>query len=345
MGQKGNKLMNPKNLIIMLMSMVSLGLCSIAEAVIPAPDGGYPGGNTAEGTQALLSRTTGNYNSALGFISLKTLTTGNYNTAVGAATLPLNNGDENTATGAGALLLNGTAGGNTANGALALLNNSTGSENTAVGDRALQNNASGGGNIAVGSHAGFNIAGDNNIDIGNDGVGNDSGVIRIGAAANQTAAFIAGIRNNPAPILNSMPVLIDSNGQLGVLLSSERFKKDVQSMDDSSATILALNPVTFHYKTDSTNQPQFGLIAEQVAKVNPDLVVRDDKGQIYSVRYDAVNAMLLNEFIKEHRKVQEMEKALAGVTAELKEQAAQIQKVSARLEVDKPVATRIVANP
>jgi hypothetical protein len=130
-----------------------------------------------------------------------------------------------------------------------------------------------------------------------------------------------------------------------VVLSSERFKKDVQSMDDSSESILGLRPVRFHYNNDSGNQPQFGLIAEQVAKVNPDLVVRDEKGQIYSVRYDAVNAMLLNEFLKEHRKVQDMEKALAGVTAQLKEQAAQIQKVTARVEVDKSVPTRVVNNP
>jgi hypothetical protein len=313
------------------------------QAVVPPPDGGYPGGNTAEGTQALLSRTAGNYNSALGFLSLKTLTTANYNTAVGAGTLVLNNGDENTATGAGAMLLNGAGSGNTANGTFALLNNNTGIENTAVGARAMPNNSSGSGNIAIGSHAGLNTTGSGNIDIGHPGVGGESNIIRIGTS--QTATWIAGIRNNPNPILNSMPVLIDNSGQLGVIVSSERFKRDIQSMDEASAAILALQPMKFHYKNDGANQPQFGLIAEQVAKVNPDLVVRDDKGQIYSVRYDAVNVMLLNEFLKEHRKVQEMERALAGVTAQLKEQAAQIQKVSARVEIDKSVPTQVVNNP
>jgi hypothetical protein len=322
--------------------MASLGLCSIAEAVIPPPDGGYPGGNTAEGTQALLSLSSGNYNSALGFISLKTLTTANYNTGVGAGTLVLNNGDENTAAGAGALLISSTGTRNTANGALALLTNSTGSDNTAVGDRALQNNSSGDGNIAVGSQAGVNTTGSDNIDVGHAGVGGESNTIRIGST--QTATFISGIRNNPSPILNSMPVLIDANGQLGVVLSSERFKRDIRPMDQASEAVLALQPVTFHYKNDHANQPQFGLSAEQVAKVNPELVVRDGKGQIYSVRYDAVNAMLLNEFLKEHRKVQQMEKALADVTSQLKEQAAQIQKVSARLQIDTSVPTRVVTN-
>jgi Chaperone of endosialidase len=335
--------MNPKSLNIIVIAVISIGLWSIAEAVSPPPDGGYPGGNTAEGTQALLNRSSGNYNSALGFISLKTLTTANFNTGVGAATLALNNGEENTATGAGAMLLNGTGGGNTANGALALFMNSTGTENTAVGDRALQNNTAGSGNTAIGSHAGLNTTGSSNIVIGHEGVGGESNTIRIGDS--QTATFIFGIRNNPSPIINSMPVLIDANGQLGVVLSSERFKRDVQPMDEASEAVLALQPVKFHYKNDDANQPQFGLIAEQVAKVNPELVVRDDKGEIYSVRYDAVNAMLLNEFLKEHRKVQEMEKALADVTRQLKEQAAQIQKVNARLQVDKSIATQVVTNP
>jgi hypothetical protein len=335
--------MNPQNLPLILIPIISLGLWSSVQAVVPPPDGGYPGGNTAEGTQALLSRTAGNYNSALGFLSLKTLTTANYNTGVGAGTLVLNNGDENTATGAGAMLLNGAGSGNTANGTFALLNNNTGIENTAVGARAMPNNSSGSGNIAIGSHAGLNTTGSGNIDIGHPGVGGESNIIRIGTS--QTATWIAGIRNNPNPILNSMPVLIDNSGQLGVIVSSERFKRDIQSMDEASAAILALQPMKFHYKNDGANQPQFGLIAEQVAKVNPDLVVRDDKGQIYSVRYDAVNVMLLNEFLKEHRKVQEMERALAGVTAQLKEQAAQIQKVSARVEIDKSVTTQVVNNP
>jgi Chaperone of endosialidase len=130
-------------------------------------------------------------------------------------------------------------------------------------------------------------------------------------------------------------------------LSSRRkgLKKDIEPMDQASEAILARKPVRFHYKQDNTTSPQFGLIAEQVANVNPDLVARDNKSQIYTVRYDAVNAMLLNEFLKEHRKVQEMEKAPGVVTAQLKEQAAQIQKVSARLEVDKPLADLVANRP
>jgi hypothetical protein len=142
-----------------------------------------------------------------------------------------------------------------------------------------------------------------------------------------------------------LPVLIDSAGQMGTIISSERFKKNIQPMDQASEAVLALKPVKFSYKSDDTNRPQFGLIAEQVAKVDPDLVVRDDKGEIYSVRYNAVHAMLLNEFLKEHRKVQEMEKALGVLTAQLKEQAAQIQKVSARLEVDKSMLDLVANKP
>jgi hypothetical protein len=137
-------------------------------------------------------------------------------------------------------------------------------------------------------------------------------------------------------------------GQLGTMSSSRRFKKEIKPMDKASEAILALKPVTFHYKSDNTNRPEFGLIAEQVAKVNPDLVVRDESGEIYTVRYDAVNAMLLNEFLKEHRKVEELTKdfqvTVAQLTARLDDQATQIQKVSAQLEASKPVP-QVVKNP
>src|SRR5437773_7123919 len=159
------------------------------------------------------------------------------------------------------------------------------------------------------------------------------------------------------PINPAIPVLIDTVGQLGTASSSRRFKKEIKPMDQTSEAIHALKPVTFHYKSDSTGTPQFGLIAEEVASVNPDLVVRDDKGEIYTVRYDAVNAMLLNEFLKEHRNVQELrstvakqeaiitqqKKGMEAVTARLDEQQAQIQKVSAQLGVSKP-APQIVVN-
>src|SRR5206468_1981168 len=171
------------------------------------------------------------------------------------------------------------------------------------GHDALYSNTTGNDNIAVGNFAGFNLdTGDNNIDIGNEGNAGESNTIRIGTAGTHTATFIAGISGTPVV---GDTVVVDANGQLGTAMSSARFKKDIKPMDKVSEAILALKPVTFQYKADSKGTPQFGLIAEEVAKVDSDLVVRDRKGEIYSVRYEAVNAMLLNEFLKEHRKVEE----------------------------------------
>ena len=244
--------------------------------------------------------------------------------------------------------------------------NTTGSNNTANGTNALLNNTTGGGNIALGISAGFNLTtGNNNIDIGNFGVAGESATIRIGAIGTQTRTFIAGIRGIMTGNGNAIPVLIDSAGQLGTASSSRRFKKEIQPMDKASERILALKPVTFHYKSDATNTPQFGLIAEEVAAVDPNLVVRDENGQIYTVRYEAVNAMLLNEFLKEREKVEEQqgriseltfrvdrqeatiaqqkksfqssitdqEKRIATLAATVKAQVANIQKVSAQLEL------------
>lgn len=173
--------------------------------------------------------------------------------------------------------------------------------------------------------------GDFNIDIGNQGVAAESNTIRIGTSGAQTRTFIAGVfgvNEGGSPLT----VLINSNGQLGTVSSSRRFKKEIKPMDKASEAIHALKPVMFQYKSDHTNTPQFGLIAEEVAEVNPDLVVRDENGEIYTVRYDAVNAMLLNEFLKAHKKVREMEAAMMQMAAQLAEQATQIQKVNARLE-------------
>ena len=193
-------------------------------------------------------------------------------------------GDENTAVGSGALF-----------------SNTTGFENTAIGDNTLTNNTIGSVNIALGHLAGCNLTtGGGNIDIGNGGVAGESGTIRIGQS--QTRTFIAGIRGRTTGNANAVAVLIDSAGQLGTISSSRRFKKEIKPMDNTSEAIHALKPVTFHYKSDASGTPQFGLIAEEVAEVNPSLVVRDEKGDIYTVRYDAVNAMLLNEFLKEHRR-------------------------------------------
>ena len=179
----------------------------------------------------------------------------------------------------------------------------------------------------------------------------DADTIRIGRPAIQNRIFIAGIRRVTTGVANAVPVLIDSAGQLGTMSSSLLFKKEIKPMDRASEAILALKPVTFHYKSDKTGTPQFGLIAEEVAEVNPDLVVRDENGEVYTVRYDAVNAMLLNEFLKEHREVAELKstvaeqrKGMEAMAAQLKEQAAQIQKVSAQLEARKP-APQVVNNP
>jgi hypothetical protein len=393
----------------------------IVQAVSPPPDGGYPGGNTAEGQSALFSLTTGGYNTAVGYFSLRSDAQGQFNTALGAGTLFANAGDpstgagsQNTATGAAALLSNTTGAANTANGAFSLFSNTTGGHNTANGAQALyfnttgvydtadgaaalynnttgySNTANGGSalfsnttgvnntasglnalfmnttgnaNTALGAYAGSDLTtGSGNIDIASSGVAAESNTIRVGTT--QTATYIAGIRGVSTGIADAIAVVIDSAGQLGTASSSERFKKDIKAMDKVSEAILALRAVTFHYKNDAKGVPQFGLIAEEVAKVNPDLVVRDKSGEIYTVRYDAVNAMLLNEFLKEHRQVQEQKAILARLKGELQSRLAEqqehiqqltagLQKVSAQLaavssadgELSKPAPYAVLNNP
>jgi uncharacterized coiled-coil protein SlyX len=314
--------------------------------------------NTANGYAALFFNTEGSQNTAIGHAALYRNGTGEFNTAAGYQALMSNGtGDANTAIG-DFTLTNNTGSFNTAVGNGALFGNTTGEDNTAIGDFAMIKNTTGSFNIALGLFAGDNLTtGDDNIDIGHDGEAGESGTIRIGLDPFQTRTFIAAIRGVTTGVGDAVPVLIDSAGQLGTVSSSRRFKKEIKPMDQASAAILALKPVTFHYKSDAKGVPQFGLIAEEVAEVNPDLVVRDENGEIYTVRYDAVNAMLLNEFLKEHRTVQELastvakqealiaqqQKGMELLTAQLKEQAAQIQKVSAQLEVSKP-APRTVLN-
>jgi Chaperone of endosialidase len=314
--------------------------------------------NTATGAGALLSNTNGNLNTANGAFALVFNTDGTFNTATGDRALFSNtDGSNNTANGATALFNNTVGTNNTAAGAFALVNNTTGNFNTANGVNALFNNKTGSNNIALGFLAGDNVTGDDNIDIGSEGVADDSNTIRIGT--NQRGTFIAGIRGATTVNADAIPVLIDSAGQLGTLSSSRRFKKEIQPMDKASEAILALRPVTFHYKHDNRGTPQFGLIAEEVARVNADLVVRDKNAEIYTVRYDAVNAMLLNEFLKEHKKVDEQQaniaelksrvaqqqKGMEVLTAQLKQQATQIQKVSARIEIAKPVSSVVLNDP
>jgi Chaperone of endosialidase len=433
-----------------LFAFACFALSPTVKAVTPPPDGGYPGGNTAEGQNALLSLTTGGFNTAVGFYALFANTTGYFNTALGAGALDLNTtgtgntasgaaalllnttGDGNTAVGASALILNFTGAGNTAVGAYALLSNNgdpeaqRGSLNTAIGVEALTYNTTGFANTAVGAGSaendlkaalGSNTTGDNNtaigrgalgrntqgenntavgaialaqnttgsnntvvghfagnglttgngnIDIGNSGEAGEWNTIRIGTdnrvtptptpspTANAqprtptgsptptptpeppTRTFIAGI-SGTAVVGDA--VVVAGNGQLGTVASAARFKKDIRPMDKTSEAIFAVRPVAFEYKSDSKGTPQFGLIAEEVAKVNPNLVVRDKDGQIYSVRYDAVNAMLLNEFLKEHAKVEQLKKDFESKIAEQQKQietlSSDLQKVSAQLELNK----------
>jgi hypothetical protein len=313
------------------LALALFALCSTGQAVSPPPDGGYPGGNTAEGQSALLSLTSGTYNTAVGVFSLRSNTEGNFNTATGAGALLANAADQNTATGAGALLSNTTGFGNTAVGCLALVNKTTGGSNTAVGLRALSNITSGENNIALGADAGGGNAGggSNNIYIGNGG-SLDSDTIRIGIQGVHTRTFIAGISGTA--IVSGATVAVDSNGQLGVALSSRQFKREIKPMNRASEAILALEPVTFQYKNDKTSTPQFGLIAEEVAKTNPELVVRDKKGELLTVRYDAVNAMLLNEFLKEHRKVQDLEATVTHQQNQIKALVTSLHEVNTRID-------------
>jgi hypothetical protein len=290
-------------------------------------------------------------------------------------------GIQNTATGFNALYNNTTGGHNTANGYNALLNNTTGTSNTAIGQgtlnlltignsntaigqTALNHLTTGSNNIGLGFNAGTTVTiGSNNIEIGNAGVAADANTIRIGKIGTQTNTFIAGISGSTVP--NGVGVIINSKGQLGTVQSSARFKDQIKPMDNASEAIMALRPVTFHYKDDKENTPQFGLIAEEVAKANPDLVVRDDKGEIYTVRYDAVNAMLLNEFLKGYRKVEEQARKLAEQDQRITQQQGRIesqnaiaihqqqqiealteglQKVSAQIELNKNAPQQVAEN-
>jgi hypothetical protein len=303
-------------------------------------DAGPGNNNTAVGSFALAGNQTASNNTAVGFDALQNNALGGGNVAIGAAALSTNQtGFSNTAVGANALTVNNP-----------VMGIGGGIQNTAVGFDALFNNTTGFENIAVGFNAGSNITiGGDNIDIGNSGGGSgESDTIRIGLE--QTATFIAGIRGATTGNNDAVAVVIDSNGQLGTISSSRRYKTEIKPMNKASESILALKPVSFRYKVHKDATPQFGLIAEEVAEVNPDLVVRDKEGKPYTVRYDAVNAMLLNEFLKEHRTVQEQGQELQKQAATIAKQEKQIealtaglQKVEAQLEASKPTP-RVVLN-
>ena len=362
--------MKLQNLIHIVIGIGCIGLLPRAQAVVPPPDGGYPNFTTAEGTNALQSLTTGAGNTGVGWRALFADTTGSFNTGLGAGALVLNQADSNTAVGAVALLLNTTGFQNTAVGTAALLNNIA-SDNTAVGSRALSNNTTGGSNTAMGSFALFaNTMGFSNTAIGVSALGNTSGfdntALGVGAGAALTTAnnvicigknvfganvdnscFIGNIWNQPG---GSQAVYVNSLGKLGQMVSAQRFKDEIKSMDRASEVIYDLKPVSFRYKPEiePTRPLGFGLIAEDVEKIAPNLVTRGSDGKVNSVRYEAVNAMLLNEFLKEHRKMEKLESTVAqqrkdfeAVVDQLK---AQIQKVSAQLEASKP-APQVVNNP
>jgi Chaperone of endosialidase len=309
--------------------------------------------NTAVGSQAVFSNTTGNDNTAIGSDALIGNMIGSENTAVGSGALSSNTADNNTAVGSSAMA-SATGGGvvfNTAVGWNALVS-TTANANVAVGDLALENDTSGFFNVAIGAATGINqTTGNNNIYIGQGS---------FGVAGESNTCYIQSIYNNIQPVVGVNPdfVTVNSSGKLGrANISSRRYKHDIKPMDKVSEKLYALKPVSFHYNKeyDATQTIAFGLIAEDVAQVYPDLVGRNPDGQPESVRYEQINAMLLNEFLKEHKKVQEQQASIAqlkkdlqataaqqqeeikALTATLKEQAKQIERVNALVPLTKPV--------
>jgi hypothetical protein len=267
--------------------------------------------NAACGASALASNTAGPYNTAIGYAALFSNVSGGNNTAVCANALEKNTSSYNTATGALALFSTTTGSSNTAAGYSALYGNTTGSNNVAFGQNALMNNTSGSSNIAVGFDAGINLSGNssNNIDIANQGSSSDSGTIRIGTSGTQTSFYAAGVYGVTTGMNNAVPVLIDSNGQLGTVSSSRRYKTDIHDMGDASRDLLRLRPVTFRYQklfADGSQPLQYGLIAEEVAEVFPDLVAHSADGQIETVKYQSLDPLLLNEVERQQAEIRSL---------------------------------------
>ena len=376
--------------LILLSMLTGFAFLHPARAVVPAPDGGYPGFNTAEGTNALNNLTTGVANAAVGWHSLFSNTDGSFNTALGAGTLLSNVGDQstgfgtqNTAVGAAALLFNTTGQLNTAIGAVALLNNTTGDSNTAIGWEALnfniasnntatgvvalRSNTAGASNTADGTSALFanttggdntatgvnalsdNISGDHNTAVGTNAGTNlqtGSGNVYIGStvsAGSSAEAATTRIRNiGTTAIVGGVAVVVDGTGgigdqRLGFASSSRRYKQEIEEMCDASETLFALKPVSFRAKAnmDPAHVRHYGLIAEDVAMVDPDLVVYNPDGKPETLRFDSINAMLLNEFLKEHRKVQELEANAARQQKQIEALTTGLQTVSAQLKLNK----------
>lgn len=314
--------------------------------------------NSAFGNYAMFSNTSGFTNTAIGLGSMLNNTEGSNNTAIGFDSLLSNTtGNQNTATGWNALYFNTVGHFNTANGLNALVANTEGLSNTGVGWGALLTNTTGSNNTAIGVRAGQDITGDFNICIGSqvNGIAGESNRIRIGdnlpAQTGESSCYLGGIHNQVA--VNGLTVLVNSSGKLGTTVSSRRFKEEIEPLAKVSEALFELKPVSFRYRKeiDPAGTRHFGLVAEDVEKVNPELVGRDGEGKPTAVRYDQINAMLLNEFLKEHRKNQErqanierQQKQIEALAAIVKEQSAQIQKVSAHLALDKSTAQTISAS-
>ena len=300
--------------------------------------------NTAAGVYALAFNTTGTNNTANGSQALYTNTTGTDNTASGGGALQSNTtGSNNTVNGANALTGNTTGFNNTASGALALVLNTTGTNNTASGALALESNTTGNNNIAIGVAAAYAVSGgnSNNIHIGSQGAASDNGTIRVGTPGTQTSFFAAGIRGVTTGNNDAIPVMIDSNGQLGTVSSSRRFKEDIQDMGDTSSGLLRLRPVTFRYKqpfNDGSKPVQYGLVAEEVAEVYPDLVAHSADGQVETVKYQVLDSMLLNELQKEHQQVQQQTEEIRSQTEEIRQLQTRLLAVEQLLSGNVPAA-------
>src|SRR6476661_3425973 len=336
--------------VLFLIAFVLSNLASLAQ--VKAQNTFYGDGagyNTTTGTndsafgvEALYCNTIGNNNTASGSAALYDNMTGSENTASGAAALFSNTtGSYNAASGYQALLSNTAGGFNAANGAFVLYNNTIGNFNTAAGPGALLSNTTGSNNVAVGTTAGIALTtGSGNVCIG-------AGVSGVAGESNTTR-----IRNVYTTVANGRAVYVNADNKIGTLSSSRRFKQDIQPMDRSSETLFALKPVTFRYKKDAdpSQALSFGLIAEDVAQVSPELITRDEEGKPQTVRYEAVNAMLLNEFLKEHNKNEVQAKTIAELKSTIAQQqraieqlATQMQKVSAQVQLNGTSA--IAANP
>jgi trimeric autotransporter adhesin len=353
-------IMKTNTLSLIISLLIGFALLPNAQAVSPPPDGGYPGANTAEGQHSLFSLTTGGHNTATGYIALysntigfhntatgasalQNNTRGNYNTADGSGALALNtSGSENTAIGLYALFNNTNGTNNTATGASALINNRTGDENTALGSFALYDNRAGNGNTAIGDGALYRNTGSGNVALGVDAgtnLTNGSNNVCIGegvpgvAGENNTTR----IGNVYTSVASGRAVYVNSDNKIGTLSSSRRYKEEIKAMDKASERLFELKPVTFRYKkeVDPERALSFGLIAEDVVEVSAELITRDEKGNPQTVRYEAVNAMLLNEFLKEHKTVQDQGATIARQQKQIEALTAGLQKVSAQLQVSK----------